>query len=327
MNYYNEHDKQAAAWLRELIKAGLIPNGEVDERDIQEVRPVDVMGFTQCHFFAGIAGWSYALRLAGIPDDFPVWTGSCPCQPYSAAGRGKGDEDARNLWPDFFRLIGQCRPQLVFGEQVENAIGFGWLDGISADLEAEAYSVGAVVLGAHSVGAPHIRQRLYWMAHSGSQRAGRGLRRPGEGVGAIGERSSNQLSRSSRAGRVGNAHPARSQGRGVEAGQHAYQWAAGQAGQFGGLAHGDSERWGERRATARSEARTDAGAGRGGAWGDFTLTPCLDGKARRVKSGLQPLAHGVSGRVAKLRGIGNTIVPQVAAEFIKAAIEAIDEAL
>jgi hypothetical protein len=56
--YYNEIDSFAAAWLRELIKAGLIADGEVDERSIADVRPDDLRGFTQCHFFAGIGGWS-----------------------------------------------------------------------------------------------------------------------------------------------------------------------------------------------------------------------------------------------------------------------------
>ena len=88
--YYNEHDPFAAAWLRELIADGLIADGEVDERDIQTLDPADLAGYTQCHFFAGIGGWSLALRLAGWPDDRPVWTGSCPCQPFSSAGKSGG---------------------------------------------------------------------------------------------------------------------------------------------------------------------------------------------------------------------------------------------
>lgn len=170
MNYYNEFDPKAAAWLRELIAAGLIPAGEVDTRSICGVRPEDLQGFTQCHFFAGIGGWPYALSLAGWPADRPVWTGSCPCQPFSAAGKGLGTSDARHLWPVFFNLIRECRPVTVFGEQVERAIGHGWLDGVSADLEKEGYTCGSVVLGAHSVGAPHIRQRLYWVANATAQR-------------------------------------------------------------------------------------------------------------------------------------------------------------
>jgi len=171
--YYNEFDPFAAAWLRELIKAGLIADGEVDERSITDVQPNDVRGFTQCHFFAGIGGWSYALRLAGWPDDRPVWTGSCPCQPFSAAGTQKGTDDPRHLWPAWYRLIRECKPAVVFGEQVESAVAHGWLDLVCDDLEGEGYAVGAVGLPAASVGAPHIRQRLWFVAESigaGSQR-------------------------------------------------------------------------------------------------------------------------------------------------------------
>jgi DNA (cytosine-5)-methyltransferase 1 len=162
--YYNEFDSKAAVWLRELIKGGHIANGDVDTRSIEEVTPADLTGYTQCHFFAGIGGWSLALRLAGWPDDKPVWTGSCPCQPFSAAGKGKGFADERHLWPAWDWLIGQCRPDIIFGEQVANS--GDWIDLVSTDLEGKGYAFGAAVLGAHSVGAPHIRQRLYWMADS-----------------------------------------------------------------------------------------------------------------------------------------------------------------
>lgn len=166
MNYYNEFDPNAAAWLKQLIQLNLIPQGDVDTRSITEVKPHELTGYTQCHFFAGIGGWSYALQLAGWPTDRPVWSMSCPCQPFSSAGKGLGAADERHLWPVAFNLIKECRPQYVFGEQVASAIGHGWLDGISADLGEEGYACGSVVLGAHSVGAPHIRQRLYWMAYT-----------------------------------------------------------------------------------------------------------------------------------------------------------------
>lgn len=166
MNYYNEYDAKAAAWLRELINAGLIPDGDVDERSIAEVKPDELRHYTQCHFFAGIGGWSLALQLAGWPADRRVWTGSCPCQPFSSAGKGLAQADERHLWPVFFNLIKECRPNAVFGEQVASAIGKGWLDGVSSDLESEDYACGATVLGAHSVRSPHIRQRLYWVADS-----------------------------------------------------------------------------------------------------------------------------------------------------------------
>ena len=179
--YYNDNDPKACAWLRELIKDGLIPNGDVDERSIEDVRASDLAGYAQCHFFAGIGGWAYALRLAGWPDVRPVWTGSCPCQPFSCAGKGQGEDDPRHLWPQFRRLIEECRPPVVFGEQVASKAGRGWLSRVRADLEAMGYGVGATDLCAASCGAPHIRQRLYWVAESdGGDSCAEGLQRGGE---------------------------------------------------------------------------------------------------------------------------------------------------
>ena len=163
-SYYNEIDPFAAQWLRNLMAAGHIPQGEVDERSIADVSPDDLRQFRQCHFFAGIGGWAYAARLAGWPDDRELWTGSCPCQPFSAAGKQAGMADERHLWPTWLRLIRERHPVNVFGEQVAAAIGREWLALVQADLESEGYRVGATVLGAHSVGAPHIRQRLYFGA-------------------------------------------------------------------------------------------------------------------------------------------------------------------
>jgi len=186
MNYYNEFDGKTANWLKELIKQGLIPNGDVDTRSITEIKPHELNGYTQCHFFAGIGGWSLALQLANWDSTRHVWTGSTPCQPFSTAGKQLGDKDERHLWPVFFNLIKECRPEYVFGEQVASAIGKGWLDGISTDLGEEGYACGSAVLGAHSVGAPHIRQRLYWVAYNpsaGLERAtGQELQRYGGGL-------------------------------------------------------------------------------------------------------------------------------------------------
>src|SRR3990167_9206949 len=178
--YYNEFDTNAAQWLRNLGAANLITPGEVDERSIKEIRGTDLAGVRQFHAFAGIGGWPLALKLAGWPEAREVWTGSCPCQPFSSAGKGKGKEDERDLWGEFFRLIKERRPRTVFGEQVAYAAVIGkvgkratpptdpvWLDRVQTNMEGEGYTVGAAVLGAHSVGAPHIRQRLYWVADRG----------------------------------------------------------------------------------------------------------------------------------------------------------------
>ncbi|UIM62762.1 DNA cytosine methyltransferase [Klebsiella oxytoca] len=166
--YYNEIDPFAARWLRNLIAAGHIAPGEVDERSIEDVTPDDLRGFTQCHFFAGIGVWSHSLRLAGWPDDRPVWTGSCPCQPFSAAGKGDGFADERHLWPHFFHLVSECRPQHVFGEQVASGNASTWFDLVQADLEGMGYAFGLVPFTSAGVGAPHIRERAYWVANANS---------------------------------------------------------------------------------------------------------------------------------------------------------------
>lgn len=176
--YYNENDPFAAEWLRALIFFGHIAPGDVDERSIEDVSADDLRGYAQHHFFAGIGVWSYALRQAGWPDDRPVWTGSCPCQPFSAAGKGGGFADERHLWPAWQWLVGQCRPDVILGEQVASKDGRAWFDLVSSDLEGLDYACGAFDTCAAGVGAPHIRQRLYWMAHRNSPRRSveRGLR-------------------------------------------------------------------------------------------------------------------------------------------------------
>lgn len=168
--YYNENDPFAAAWLRNLIATGLISPGFVDERDIQDVQPADLAGYDRHHFFAGIGGWDYALRLAGWPDDRPIWTGSCPCQPFSAAGKRGGLADTRHLWPTWFRLIRECQPPVVFGEQVASKDGRAWLDHVGSDLEADSYAFGAVIVGAAAAGTPHLRRRLWFVADSDALR-------------------------------------------------------------------------------------------------------------------------------------------------------------
>ena len=301
--YYNEIDPYAAAWLRNLIAVGHIALGDVDERSIEEVSADDLKGYDQCHFFAGIGGWSYALRLAGWPDDRPVWTGSCPCQPFSLAGKRHGTNDPRHLWPAWFGLIRERRPYCLFGEQVPGAIGQGWLDGICRDLEGENYAVGSLVLGAHSVGAPHIRQRLFWVADAGGER---------------GQQDAGSASRHER-----------SHGR-WSAGDH----VASGDGEDGGLGVSHCTRWFPRfpsteAARYGSAPEPTGGIGRmvdakreqmgqtGQPWECTTCIPCGDGKARCIEPGTFPLAHGVPNRVGRLRAYGNAIVPVLAARFIE----------
>lgn len=167
--YYNEFDPQVAEWLRNLIKRNLIMPGFVDDRSIVDVNAEDLKEFTQCHFFAGIGVWSYALRQAGWGDERPVWTGSCPCQPFSSAGKQSGFNDERHLWPVWAKLINERRPATIFGEQVASKDAEPWIDLVHADLEAMGYAVGAIAFPSAGVGAPHIRDRLYWMGNANSK--------------------------------------------------------------------------------------------------------------------------------------------------------------
>ena len=312
--YYNEHDAAAAAWLRELMRGGHIASGDVDERPIQEVQPDDIQGYTQAHFFAGIGGWPYALRLAGWPDDRPIWTGSCPCQPFSAAGARKGGADDRHLWPYWARFIGEWRPAVVLGEQVASAIAHGWLDAVFDDLEGWNYACGAAVLPAASVGAFHRRDRVWFVADAGGERA---ARHAGEDGGA-GRPSGAELHDGGKTGDVGD---------GIGAGLE-------------GLA-GRGDDGHEPRRHGADTARPVATAGQS-LWANPEWIVCRDGKSRPTQSGIFPLVDGLSrgvvrsgdpglpgdanrtpeARVMRLRGYGNAIVPQVAAAFIGAYLEA-----
>jgi DNA (cytosine-5)-methyltransferase 1 len=330
--YYNEWDKNAAAWLRELIKIGLIADGEVDERSITDVSADDIRGFNQCHFFAGIGGWSYSLRLAGIPDEFPVWTASLPCQPFSAAGKQLGKDDERHLLPYFLDLVRQCQPDRIFGEQVEGAIRHGWLDDLQTTMEAENYSVGHCVLGAHSLAAPHIRQRLYWVADSGSkrlerrERAERSDQHPAGKDGMAGWLADTENRNGRTESRFSGSHAAEPRNQ------------SGRCGESGRTGNSESiDELGQRK-RGSCRKREDRGSG---LWGDLEWLYCRDSKYRPIKPGLKLLVNGIprgmvrsgntcqpinanetaEARVMRLKGYGNAIVPQVAAEFISAFMD------
>lgn len=165
-SYYNEIEPFAAQWLRNLVSKGYLPAGDVDERPIQEVQVSDLKNYHHCHFFAGIGGWALAAKLAGWNENFPLWTGSCPCQPFSTAGKQQGLNDDRHLWPYFYNLIEGYKPNVVFGEQVTGAVKHGWLDQVSDDLEKSGYTTEAFIIPARVTGALHRRNRLWFVAYS-----------------------------------------------------------------------------------------------------------------------------------------------------------------
>ena len=331
MNLYNEIEAYPAQWLRNLIDAGHIVQGEVDERSVEDLQPEDLEGVTQAHFFAGIGVWSYALRLAGWPDDVPVWTGSCPCQPFSTAGRGKGTEDSRHLFPVWRRLIEKCQPPIVFGEQVASPAGRNWLATVRDEMEALGYEVGAADLCAAGVGAPHVRQRVYWGAHRVADSSGKRC----EGLGVqLRERgpleSVSQATRRAAPSRVGNSSSSGS-GRNAGAVLGAQEKGSGQRGQPGHFTHEpipSGETFTMANADLAGLERWEVGGDSANEWAPWESSmvdwlPCQDGKARPVEPGTFPLADGSPTRVGRIRAYGNAIVPQVAASFVMAFMESL----
>ncbi|PLO01813.1 DNA cytosine methyltransferase [Klebsiella michiganensis] len=344
--YYNEIDPFAAQWLRNLIAAGHIAPGEVDERSIEDVTPDDLRGFTQCHFFAGIGGWSYALRLAGWPDNRPIWTGSCPCQPFSSTGKGAGFGDDRHLWPAFGWLIKQCRPQRIAGEQVAGGRADPWFDLVQNDVERMGYAFGLTPFPAAGVGSPNERERAYWVADANLQY----------------ESTARNEARTAEPGRsgeiiwLGNANVARLERHVRDDSATRWERQAGPAttsGVYDGLANAESSGWRERieniagvRIGNEEERPTGRFTEHGGVvdefrplevngfWRDADWLFCRDGKWRPVEPGTFPLVDGAaarmgrvepgvarvasSNRVGRLKGYGNAINAQAAAAFIRA---------
>ena len=340
--YYNEIDPFAAQWLRNLIAGGHIAPGEVDERSIEDVTPDDLRGFTQCHFFAGIGVWSHSLRLAGWPDDKPVWTGSCPCQPFSAAGKGDGFADERHLWPHFFHLISECRPQHVFGEQVASGNANSWFDLVQADLEGMGYAFGLVPFTSAGVGAPHIRERAYWVANASSKYESTAGNETGIAA-RIRSSSPDRLANTGgeRLNRIDSLLQREESGRLSESLPEASRF--GSACGMGNANDSRLERHLGDGGAAGREGATGSATETGlhsrplevnGFWRDADWLFCRDGQWRPVESGTFPLVarfakslgHGKSSlramagrnRTGRLKGYGNAINAQAAAAFIDA---------
>jgi len=298
MIYYNEFNLESAAMLKQMMLDGIIPMGDIDTRSIKEVKSNELEKYKQCHFFAGIGGWAIALRMAGINESANIWTGSCPCQPFSSAGKQRGKEDDRHLWPAWFGLIKECKPTTIFGEQVASAITHGWLDDVYQGLESEGYAVGSAVLPACSVGTPHKRYRLWFVGHAEHN------------------------------GRFANAEH-----RGHEQAIQDHQEGTDSAIEFKGTGLSSDvadNNLRERLSGYQDETVKQNGQARQVNFGhsdgraknkwEGVWVNCPDGKQRLIEPEIPLLVDGFSNRRPILYGLGNAIVPQVAAEFIKAAM-------
>lgn len=334
--YYNEIDPHAAQWLRNLIYAGHIASGIVDERSIEDVFPSDLRGFTQCHFFSGVGVWSHALRQAGWSDDRPVWTGSCPCQPFSAAGKGAGFDDERHLWPAFHHLIKECKPAIVIGEQVASKDADPWIDLVHTDLEALGYAFGAIPFPSAGVGGPHIRDRLYWVADTERKQRQKCVSRPAQSDCTKGGRQTIKLARLCSAsgvadydsdgcqpGREGRQAMGHGQAPGADcgAGRLEHPRQDHDASQIEAASHGQSKANGPANQLGGSGVSSGTGTGpTNGFWRAADWLLCRDGKWRPVEPGTFPLAHGAPSRVVRLRAYGNAINAKAAQAFIECLI-------
>jgi len=348
--YYNENDDYAASWLENLIAAGHIAPGIVDRRAIQDVEAFELMEFTQCHFFAGIGVWSHALRRAGWSDDRPIWTGSCPCQPFSAAGKQKGFEDERHLWPIWNKLIEQCKPAVVVGEQVDKALD--WIDLVSSDLEAQSYAFGAAIISAAGFEGAHIRHRNYFVGLANNSNSGsQGHRQSGKFDATTGRKDASRHDPETRVSDgLGNSGVQSGERRagsisGTETGSTSAWHPDGRhdhghsdAGETDGLADTECEQW-ERRWTgtesdksgsverterlcAIDENRTTHAPMLGRTPVDWLYG--RDGKWRPVESGTFPLAHAAPARVGRLRTYGNALDAETATQFCEVVREICD---
>lgn len=307
MHYYNEHDPNAAAWLEELIAGGDLPPGLVDDRDVQGIglaEPLDA--YDQCHFFAGIGGWPHALDLAGWPRDRAVWTASLPCQPFSDAGKSLGTDDERHLWPTFHRLVERYRPVCIVGEQVASKAGRAWFAAVQIDLAAMGYWAGAIDICAAGIGAPHIRQRLYWCAVRVADGNGAGLEvlreQPPRHELASVERGSTvgglANDEEGRRGQVGTLTGGGAEGGGAQGSERLEHGSSA-----GGLVQPDGA--GREPGRTATEAARHRGAvesaGNDGRnpWGNVVAVPCADGKSRLLESCAESVADGFPAQLVR----------------------------
>jgi len=356
--YYNEFDKKKCAALKTLIEDGHISKGDIDDRPIKEVMPDDVRNYERCHFFAGIGLWDYALDLARWEKGRRVWTGSCPCQPFSIAGRQKGKKDDRHLWPEWFRLIEECQPSVIFGEQVKDAITKGWLDDVYQGLEENNYAVGSIVMPASAIGAPHRRERLWFVGYRDEVRelqqersvqdqrervsdassvgdsgriterhkkTGISRERKHSNAQAFGTKTRNGFTDTSL---VGNTkHNGYFASEVPESKKQAIQHdtqrkdSTGKfegASESGNVAYPDSSRPQRYRGFEQEQIQERWEREERHTWSSGVWINCPDEKQRLVEPRIPLLVNGYPERVGVIHSAGDAIVPQLAAEFIKA---------
>jgi DNA (cytosine-5)-methyltransferase 1 len=338
--YFNEIDEVACAVLREVY------GGHVDGRSIKDVGPADIRPFRRAHFFAGAGLWETACGLAGWPDARHLWSASCPCQPFSAAGKGLGTDDPRHLWPHLFRLVDAERPPIIVGEQVAGKAGDVWLDGVCADLEGIGYTCWAVEVPASAVDSPQKRSRNWWVAMASTDSRGRGGWSQSTQRGAVGRDAPKWVD-----GAVEHAThgPGRECGK-FQASQRSPSGNESQRREWSPVTGSDERSKGDVGGELGLWISSTEGAGirigetkaASSFWAEAEWLDCADGKKRRTpipESYFCNVAHGLSGGIERFdpacllvqsfkgraeawKLAGNAIVPWVAAQILASILEA-----
>ena len=266
------------------------------------------------------------LRADGIISDgkkIDIITGGYPCQPFSVAGRKKGEEDPRHLWPEYFRLVQELQPTWVIGENVSGHIKLG-LDTVIENLEAEGYAVRPFSISASSVGANHQRERVWIVAHS--ERNGlltsEERRSFEETISKQQERQNNAFNLERTSGlpfSSENVEDTRQHGGGIEPSGNTESIGRGSlektewttnADQTSGSSEGEE-------ITTSEVANTNSERGR--SWETRREDAENVGQSSRrpwdgwwdIEPNVGRVAHGVSKRVDRLKSLGNSLVPSI----------------
>lgn len=215
--------------------------------------------------------------------EIDILSGGFPCQPYSVAGNRKGKEDDRHLWPEMLKAIRECQPRWIVGENVPGIVNWNGglvFEEVCIDLENEGYEVQPIVLPAACVGAPHKRDRVWFIAYCNN--------RNGEEVG-FQARGKVNMDGIEGARATSNSDSIKRPKRRC-----------------------DAER---STSTKRHVGLCDSWAD-GGAWQDFPTQPPVCGGDDGLPSKLDGITFS-KWRNESIKGYGNAVVPQVVVEIFK----------